>query len=62
MMTNTENDICISGERYAQLLRAEHDANRLKDYIANAYEGFETFDRGTLQVLYALFIGKKEEA
>lgn len=53
--------INISEERYAQLIRAEQDANRLKAMIAYAYEEYRPIDRGDLTVLYTMFIGKKEE-
>ena len=58
---NSESDIMISGERYQQLIRAEHDANMLKVIIAETYNNYRTIDRETLKVLYAIFIGEKEE-
>ena len=47
--------------RLEQLHKAEQDASLLKAFIANAYEKYYTIDRNTLNVLYTMFIGEKEE-
>ncbi len=53
--------ISVSVERYRQLVLAEHDANCLKTMIADKYENYGAFDRCTLELLYTLYCGKKED-
>lgn len=51
----------VEFSRLEQLHKAEQDANLLKACIANAYENYQILDRDALRVLYAMFIGEKEE-
>lgn len=53
--------ITISEERFQQLIRAEHDANMLKSVIAEHYENKESLYTSEIELMYNLFIGKKEE-
>lgn len=53
--------ISITEERYDQLIRAEQDANHLKAFFAKKYEDYGTVCRAELELLYTMFIGKKEE-
>lgn len=50
----------VETTRLEQLIKAENDACMLKAIIATAYKGYETIDRGTLKVLYRMFIGEME--
>ena len=52
-------DICIT--RLEQLIKAESDANMLKAFLADKYENYGSITRGDLELLYTMFIGKKEE-
>lgn len=56
-----EEYVCITTERYEQLIRAERDANLVKALIAYYYEGYHPYDRGVLTTMYTMFIGKKED-
>ena len=56
-----EERVAITVERYNQLIRAEQDANQLKNLIADAYENYAVLDRTTLGLLYKLYFGNKEE-
>lgn len=56
-----DNYIAVDEKRYDQLIRAEHDANYLKAFLATKVEGYGTISRTELEVLFAMFIGKKEE-
>ena len=60
--TNSEQEVTISGERFQQLIRAEQDANLLKAFVAKKYEDYGNVCRAELELLYTMFIGKKEEA
>ena len=54
------NYVMIAPERYEQLIRAEHDANHLKNLIADAYENYAVLDRTTLGLLNKLYFGNTE--
>lgn len=56
-----ETYVTLSTERFEQLLRAEHDANHLKSFIAECHENYHSVTREDLNLLYTMFIGKKEE-
>lgn len=56
-----ETYLTLSTERYEQLLRAEHDANHLKALIADRNDNYHGITRDDLNLLYTMFIGKKEE-
>lgn len=56
-----ENYIAVDEKRYDQLVRAEQDANYLKAFFANKYKDYGTVCRAELELLYTMFIGKKEE-
>ena len=56
-----ENYVTISQERFEQLIRAEHDANQLKAIIADCHENYHSITREDLNLLYSLYIGKKED-
>ena len=56
------NEVTISVERFQQLIRAENDANCLKKLIAEKYENYDTFDRATMELLYTIYVGKKEKS
>lgn len=53
--------ISLECERYNQLIRAEQDANMLKAFIANHHETNTSVYSSELELLYNLFIGKKED-
>ena len=55
-----ENYVTISQERFEQLIRAEHDANQLKAIIADCHENYHSITREELDLLYSMYIGKKE--
>lgn len=55
-----EERVTITIERYDQLLRAEHDANQLKNLISEAYDSYAGVDRAALLLLYKLYFGNTE--
>ena len=59
---NSEQEVTISGERFQQLIRAEHDANQLKAIIADCHENYHSITREDLDLLYSMYIGKKEDS
>lgn len=58
---NHSGKIAITQDRYEQLIRAEQDANHLKAFFAQKYENYGTVCRAELELLYTMFIGKKED-
>lgn len=56
-----EERVAITVERYNQLIRAEQDANQLKKLIAEKHESYDTIDRADIELLYTIYVGKKEE-
>ena len=56
-----EGYLSISFERYEQLIRAEHEANKIKSLISEKYENFENINRDDLKLLHAMYCNKKEE-
>lgn len=54
-------NVSITAERYEQLIRAEQDANLLKALITDCHENYHSVSREDLNLLYTMFIGKKEE-
>ena len=56
------NYVAIPLERYEQLIRAEHDANHLKAIITDCHENYHSIARGDLDLLYSMYIGKKEDS
>lgn len=54
------NYVMIAPERYEQLIRAEHDANQLKSFIAECHENYHIVSREELNLLYTMYIGNKE--
>ena len=56
-------DVTITSARYAELIRAEHDANCLKELIktkADHYDGFDRVETKLLRDLY-FFPDESEE-
>ena len=53
--------ISITEVRYEQLIRAEQDAKLLKALITDCHENYHSVSREDLNLLYTMFIGKKEE-
>lgn len=51
-----ECTVTISRKRYAELVIAENDANRLKDIIARAADNYVGFDYKELQLLRDLLV------
>ena len=56
-----EAKVTITAGRYEQLIRAEQDANHLKDLIAEKYVHYDTLGREELKMLVTMFIGIKED-
>ena len=56
-----EERISITAERYEQLIRAERDASLLKALLTDCHENYHSVSREDLNLLYTMFIGKKEE-
>lgn len=57
-----ENTVTISVERFQQLIRAEHEANHLKSLIVDCHENYHSVTRDDLNLLYTMYIGKKEDS
>lgn len=55
-------EVTITRYELERLIRAEHDACHLKTIIADKYENYGTFDRATIELLYNIFVGKKEDS
>lgn len=62
-MTYNDNEasVTISRQRYAELVIAEADAQRLKAIILEAVENYHTLSREELKVLCTLLNLKEEE-
>ena len=62
-MTYNDNEasVTISRQRYAELVIAEADAQRLKAIIHDAVENYHSLSRDELKVLCTLLIPSKEE-
>ena len=62
-MTYNDNEasVTISRQRYAELVIAEADAQRLKAIISDAVENYHSLSREELKVLCTLLIPPKEE-
>ena len=56
-----EERVTITVERYNQLIRAEQDANQLKMLISEKHEKYDTLDWAEMQLLYKIYVGKKED-
>lgn len=56
-----EKTVTISIERYDQLIRAEQDANQLKELIVSSYDNYEVIDRAKLALLNNIYFGHKED-
>lgn len=55
-------EVTITRYEFERLVRAEHDACHLKAIIAGKYENYGTIDRATIELLYNIYVGKKEES
>lgn len=59
-------NVVISTERYAELLKAEHDAQRLKDFIAQKaavlYDSISSTEIETIAKLFGVFPEKPDES
>ena len=62
-MTYNDNEasVTISRQRYAELVIAEADAQRLKAIIFDAAENYRSLSHDNLKVLRDLLIPKEEE-
>lgn len=62
-MTYNDNEasVTISRQRYAELVIAEADAQRLKAIIFDAVENYRSLSHDNLKVLRDLLIPKEEE-
>lgn len=54
-------EITISLERFQQLVRAEQDANFLKNLLAVKYNNFGIVDRDEVKLLCKIYFGDSEE-
>lgn len=55
------NEVTISQARYNELVKAEQDANRLKDFIANKVDSYSALSLQELRTLRDLIMPSKEE-
>ena len=55
-------DITITRARYNELLKAEHDANCLKDLIFQKAKNFETLDYKEIKLLKELYFIPENES